>query len=99
MANIKRNRLLYANRIKEEVTKGLPDGLDESLLKNIPILFERIDELERALAPFARAVQPNATSGRELIEVYFKDCVNAMGMLDPNNAHPLPKKQLFYPAE
>jgi len=56
-------------------------GVDEQSFRDIPLLLARIDELERALQPFARV--GNTPSGSPLVHVYHKDCVSAALMLTP----------------
>lgn len=96
---MEKNRMLYTQKIQEAYFRGLPDGLSEDLIRQIPVLFERIKELELALVPFARAHDVNKQFGKELTEVYMKDCLTAKKMIDPRYAHPLPGKQYEYPAE
>ena len=84
-----KNRITEVESIKLEFSKGMPDGLDEQFLKKIPILFERIHELEIALIPFANAYTVNQNVFKntshtppELLNVYLENCKRAFDILN-----------------
>lgn len=73
--------------VKKRVRMAFSNGVDEQSFRDIPLLLSRIDELERALQPFARV--GNTPVGTPLVHVYHKDCVNASIMLTPFITVPL----------
>jgi hypothetical protein len=93
------NLIKLTDEIKNEYAKAMPDGMDEKFLKKIPVLFRRIEELERALAPFGRAFLVNANFKDEMVTVYKKDCANALDMLDSGKGFEIPRLPVEYPAE
>lgn len=86
------------DNIRDYVRRGMPEG-GEPVLKSLNILFNRIEELERALAPFAkRGLVDN--KNMPLIEVYHNDCKNAYKALSKAYAAALkPKEPEYLPAE
>ena len=92
------NRMKYVDKMMSDYRKGMPDGLSTEYFKQIPVLFARIQELERALDVFARTGARERQFGKELVEVYLKDCMIALEMMDPNNATNFPPKEIYYPA-
>ena len=73
------NLILEVERIERYMREGFPEGV-EPLAKDVPLLLHRINELEVALVPFARAgLQEN--DGKPLIHVYQKDCKRAFDKL------------------
>lgn len=71
-------------KLERYVRAGMEDGPDP-IVKNINVLFNRIKELENALLPFARmGLRDNG--GLPLIQVYHKDCHNAVNKLSLNIA-------------
>jgi len=78
------NRSLAVENIKDYMRRGYPEGV-EPLLKEMPILFGRIEELERALIPFARqGVKDN--EGKPLVYVNHNDCKKAFNALSSDKA-------------
>lgn len=67
--------------VRKRIRMGFANGVDEQSFRDLPLLMARIDELERALQPFARV--GNSPTGSPLVHVYHKDCVNASLMLTP----------------
>jgi hypothetical protein len=67
--------------VRKRVRMSFASGVDEQSFRDIPLLLSRIDELERALQPFARV--GNTPTDTPLVHVYHKDCVNAAVMLTP----------------
>jgi hypothetical protein len=92
------NRKVLADKVREEYKNGLPDGLDEQFMRRMPVLFDRIRELERALTPFIRAQRANEQYPKELVEVYYKDLIRARDVMDPRQSTPLPVELPYYPA-
>lgn len=78
------NRSIAVENIKDYMRRGYPEGV-EVLLKDMPILFGRIDELERALVPFARKGVAN-NDGLPLVQVYHNDCKKAYDVLSSDVA-------------
>ena len=95
MAN---NRLRFVEKLMDEFRKGMPDGLSIEYFKQVPVLFARIQELEHALVPFARAADRERKFKNELISIYLADCEIAADMLNPEKAYPFPPKEIYYPA-
>ena len=94
------NMINQVNRIRDDYLKGGSDGLDEKFYtRDVPFLFARIEELERALVPFAHVVEANKGYNKPLINVYVKDCVIARSVILTSNSVPLPKGPVEYPAE
>ena len=78
------NRSLEVERVKDYMRRGYPEGI-EPLLKSMPVLLGRIEELERALVPFARkGVDDNG--GLPLLQVYHADCKKAFNVLSSEKA-------------
>jgi len=93
------NLINEVNRIRDEYLRGMPDGLDEKFFANdVPYLFARIEQLENGLVPFARVVELNKGHRKPLIEVYYKDCVNAENLILTSKSVPIPKPPMEYPA-
>lgn len=97
------NRMKDVERIEKAMHKGWPEGTSE-LHREIPVLLDRIKELENALVPFARVWiveknNPNAHS-EFLVNVYLKHCKHAFDKIDVNQAVK-PKEDDFFslPAE
>ena len=78
--------------------RGMDDGA-EPLIRSMPVLIRRIEELERALIPFARqGLKDN--HGLPLIQVYHKDCLNAFKSLSSAAAEAAkPAEPEYLPAE
>lgn len=93
------NLMKYVEKLHKDYMRGMPDGLDEEYFKQIPLLFARIDELERALLPFAQTANRERKYGKELVEVYVKDCENAYDMVALEKARELPEPEIYYPAQ
>lgn len=93
------NLINHVNKIRDDYLKGGVDGLDEKFYtRDVPALFARIEELERSLVPFAHVVEANKGHNLPLINVYYKDCLNARDMILTSKSVPLPKPPVEYPA-
>ena len=96
------NYINHVEKIRKDVLKGLPQGSDDGFYTELRILLTHIDQLERALAPFARAHFQNQDQNpneRPMIQVYLQDCGRARDVLDKEQSRPLydgPKYE--YPA-
>lgn len=97
MSNVS-NLSIEVEEIRDYVRRGMPEG-GEPVLKSLNVLFRRIEELERAVVPFARqAVVDN--EGRPLIQVYHKDCQTAYRTLSSRYAESIKAPEPEYlPAE
>lgn len=93
-----KNKMKYAEKMMSDFRKGMPDGLDNDYFKQVPILFARIQELENALAPFAKTALRERQFKKELVEIYRSDCDHALDMLSPDNAEDFPPPEIWYPA-
>ncbi len=93
------NKMKFVEKVRKDYDIGLPDGLGGEFMRNLPVLFARISELERALIPFARIAERERKFGKELVEVYRKDCEQAFDMVAYDKAQPLPATEIWYPAE
>lgn len=92
------NVSLEVDQIRDYVRRGMPEG-GEPVLKSLNILFRRIEELERALTPFARQGLID-NEGKPLIQVYHKDCQTAYRSLSSRYAESLKAPEPEYlPAE
>jgi hypothetical protein len=76
------NHIIPVKEIEKRVSTGFPEGADVISTKQIPILLERIRELEAALAPFARIGVTLTSETPPLVDCYAKDCANAYEMLN-----------------
>lgn len=74
--------------IHKRVRMGYPTGVDEQSIRDIPILLNRIRELEDGLIPFARA--GSSPSGLEFTHVRHVDCERALQLLTSNPPPPPP---------
>lgn len=81
------NFIGLVNDIKKEYDRGMPNGLDEQFFKKLPHLFRRLEELETALVPFARAAVREKDFGGDVYTVNAQDCIRAYDVLDPQNAY------------
>lgn len=88
---MKSNLIKIVEQVEKEYQMGMPDGLTNEFLVNIRVLFGRINELERALIPFARAYSVNKPFKEEMLNIYKSDCENAFDMLDSRKGIQLPK--------
>ena len=92
------NHSLQVEEIKDYLRRGMPEG-GEPVIKSLPVLFRRIEELEHALVPFARQGLAN-NENKPLIYVYHKDCVTALNILSSKVAKQnLPPEAEYIPAE
>ena len=78
------NVSIEVEQIRDYMRRGMPEG-GEAVIKSIPVLFRRIEELERALVPFARQGLVD-NEGKPLINVYHKDCQTAYRTLSSRYA-------------
>jgi len=92
------NVSLEVENIRDYMRRGMPEG-GEPLIKSIPVLFRRIEELERALIPFARqGIKDN--EGLPLTQVYHRDCQTAYKALSSKFAESVrPPEPEYLPAE
>jgi hypothetical protein len=95
------NSIKSVEEVKKRIRFGYPEGVDNLSSKQIPHLLTRIEELERALEPFARVSVINQEFPTELVQVYLKDCDAAREQLDPSRSLPAAKIDNFFeiPAE
>jgi hypothetical protein len=94
------NRIRQVEEVIKRVRTGYQNGVDADSQKQIPEMLARIDELERALQPFARIAALNAKFPKELVEVYLHDCNRAWAMLDSKQSlAPKPEEPFGLPAE
>lgn len=82
------NHIAPVNAILKAVRSGYPDGI-ESVGRMLPVLFDRIGELEQALSAFAaKAAQAGSNDGLPLVQVYLRDCQSAYNALDEAQSVP-----------
>ena len=94
------NLINHVNRIRDDYLKGAEDGLDEQFYKkDVPYLFARIEELERALVPFASVAEANTGNSKPLVHVYLKHCNAARAAILTSKSVPLPTAPFELPAE
>lgn len=76
------NLILEVEEIEKYIRMELPEG-GEWLIKRVPTLLRRINELERALIPFARQAsrEEAANSKLPLTNVNIGDCQKARTIL------------------
>jgi hypothetical protein len=92
------NVSIQVEQIRDYMRRGMPEGA-EPVVKEIPILFRRIEELERSLVPFARQGLAD-NEGKPLIQVYHKDCQTAYRALSSRYAESIkPPEPEYLPAE
>lgn len=92
------NLILQVEALQDYMRRGMPDGPDY-VVKSFPILIARIEELERALIPFARAANKD-NQGMPLIHVFHNDCKTAFTKLSKAAAiAATPKPEEWAPAE
>jgi hypothetical protein len=92
------NVSIQVEQIRDYMRRGMPEG-GEPVIKEIPTLFRRIEELERALVPFARQGLVN-NDDKPLINVYHKDCQTAYRALSSKFAESVkPPEPEYLPAE
>ena len=94
------NKISAVEEIKREMRTGWPYGASEAY-KRIPILLDRITELEAALAPFATIAAKigKHTLPHELTQVYMRDLVSALEFMDPTNSPRVVQQDFGIPAE
>lgn len=61
--------------VERRMRSGYPAGVDEQSYRDIPLLLNRIQELESTLLPFAHV--GNRPSEYQMVSVYYADCVAA----------------------
>jgi hypothetical protein len=94
------NHIFIVEEVDKRVRTGYPNGVDETSIKQLPLLLKRIQELENALAPFARIGARSGPGELPLQNCYTKDCVEAYNVLDPSNTwRAKPVQQQEIPAE
>jgi hypothetical protein len=90
------NLTKQTDKIRQRVRVGFPNGVDEESRNDLPTLLNRIEELETALAPFAKlAMLPN--DGKELVMCYSRDCEKALQAM---TSYTLPEQstEVYFPA-
>lgn len=93
------NFRILADNMKDQYSKGMPDGIDERYIREaIPVLFRRIEELQNALKPFAKVGLAEKGVNKELVTVYHADCDAACNVMAYENSIQ-PKKEEYWPAE
>lgn len=91
--------MILVDAIKTKVLRGFPNGVEDAR-KDIPLLLERIRELENGLWSFARIAtiaDPNASG--DVVQCYRKDVIKAWQLLDANQGDVPPAPQIEFPAE
>lgn len=93
-----KNILEFLDNVRKRVSTGFPTGVDAESQKQIPVLMQRIEELQRALAPFARIAVAESTVARDgtahtLVNCRLTDCVTARKLIDPKFHPATPKEQ------
>lgn len=92
------NLSLEVENIRDYLRRGMPEG-GEHVVKSVGVLFRRIEELERALIPFARRGLVD-NENKPLINVYHKDCKTAYDVLSEEAARASqPAEPEYLPAE
>lgn len=86
-------------QVQKRIKMGFPDGVDETSRTQLQVLLARIQELERALIPFARLAIRPAHDTDELIYCYRTDAIAAWQMLDSNQGIVPPQEDFGIPAE
>jgi hypothetical protein len=81
-----RNNILSVQEVRRRYHAGYPEGSSD-FVADIPVLLQRIVQLEAALFPFARAGKLD-NYGKELCSVYYKDCQTALGVVEEGNSLP-----------
>lgn len=74
------NLILQVEQVEDYMRRGAPEGT-EPLARAMPALIARIEELERALIPFARIAARGNPTNVPLVQVYFSDCQHAQSKL------------------
>jgi len=95
------NRILAVEAVQKEQRLGWPFGAGDAY-KYVPALLGRIQELENALSPFAMVAVKNMAvpPANGLQEVYFKDLMNALEMMDSARSSQVSRETFFdVPAE
>jgi hypothetical protein len=59
-------------KVERRLQAGFPSGVDEQSFRDVPLLLQRIQELESALLPFARVGKRGTQT--PTVEVQFSDC-------------------------
>lgn len=94
---MKKNILELLQEVKKRVRSGFPGGVDVESHRQIPFLINRVEELEAALAPFARIAKAEATvrtdNPNHLVSCRLTDCVTARKLIDPEFHPASPKEQ------
>jgi hypothetical protein len=93
------NKIREVEVVIKRMKSGYSDGVDPLSNKQIPELLARIDELERALQPFARIAALNAKYPSQLVSVYLDDCNRAWAMLDSQQSVQPKVEDFGLPAE
>jgi hypothetical protein len=76
------NLIVQVEEVQDYLRREMPEG-GEWVIRRVPMLLRRIEELERALIPFARqsAREKQFKTKVPLTQVYIKDCDHAMTVL------------------
>lgn len=76
------NLIVQVEEVQNYLRREMPEG-GEWLVRRVPMLLRRIEELERALIPFARQStrEKQLKTKVPLTQVYIKDCDVAMSVL------------------
>jgi hypothetical protein len=86
------NHINFVEAIRNDIAKDMPNGMDSSFLNKVPFLIKRIDELEAALVPFARAYNMNKQYNKPAAMVNTSDLKHADDMMDPKQSLKAPKR-------
>lgn len=93
-----KNLIVVVDSVKREMELGMPNGMTDGFMRKIPFLLRRIDELEAALVPFARAYEVNEKFTEEMVQVYKVDTMKAAAVMDRRNSIEMPKQLPEIPA-
>lgn len=96
------NNALAADKIYNDAKRGFQHGIDEQqYVRDVKILLNRINELERAISPFAK-VGTLSSYGDSMVSVSYQNCIDAARVMDRQNsvgAGPRPPEPEYLPAE
>lgn len=94
---MKQNILELLQAVRKRVRAGFPNGVDAESHRQIPFLINRVEELESALAPFARIAKAESTvrhdNPNHLVNCRLTDCVTARKLIDPEFHPATPAEQ------
>jgi len=77
------NTIKLVAGIRRKMHLGFPDGYNEEARRDLIVMMRRIEELERALVPFARLARI-PFNDQEMLYCHKSDVINASGIMDDN---------------